>query len=250
MASNKEIVGYSAIPTDTVFILDLSQSMDNGQYVPSMVGAANAAIDELLKLNKHNRISVIVYSGRSTTGTSNLEHATVLLPLERYTATDGKYIRYTGSSGDTTVSIGTNVRYEDTKLGKVEDASKQTIGGTYIQSGLYLAYQQFEDVYEKGDTVIDSELIQGGTTRMPIITLMSDGRPTVASTYYDDISKNVVTQQVGGGQGGNRPGGGNNQQTVTYTGVSTHGNGSGNGNNTLTFLTQLTAAHLKASVEE
>ncbi len=250
MASNKEIVGYSAIPTDTVFILDLSQSMDNGQYVPSMVGAANAAIDELLKLNKHNRISVIVYSGRSTTGTSNLEHATVLLPLERYTATDGKYIRYTGSSGDTTVSIGTNVRYEDTKLGKVEDASKQTIGGTYIQSGLYLAYQQFEDVYEKGDTVIDSELIQGGTTRMPIITLMSDGRPTVASTYYDDISKNVVTQQVGGGQGGNRPGGGNNQQTVTYTGVSTHGDGSGNGNNTLTFLTQLTAAHLKASVEE
>ena len=81
MASNKEIKGYSAIPTDTVFILDLSQSMDNSGYIPSMVTAANDAIDTLLKLNKHNRISVILYSGNSQNGDSNLSHATTVLPL-------------------------------------------------------------------------------------------------------------------------------------------------------------------------
>ena len=88
IASNKEIVGYSAIPTDTVFILGLSASMNDGaSYVQTMVNATNKAITDLMNLNGHNRISVILYSGNSQQGDSNLSHATVLLPLDRYTTT-------------------------------------------------------------------------------------------------------------------------------------------------------------------
>ena len=52
MASNKQIKGYSTIPTDTVLILDLSSSMrytdDNGgSAVDELVEATNKAIKDL-----------------------------------------------------------------------------------------------------------------------------------------------------------------------------------------------------------
>ena len=48
LATNKEIVGYSTVPTDTIFVLDLSNSMDSAKSVPQMIAAANDAIDQLL----------------------------------------------------------------------------------------------------------------------------------------------------------------------------------------------------------
>ncbi len=226
IAANKEIIGYSAIPTDTVFILDLSQSMDNSSYIPTMVRAANSAIAELMKLNSHNRISVILYSGRSSQGTSNLSHATVLLPLDRYTtASDGKYITYSGNNNDTTVSVDGDLR--NSKNNPVSK-SKQTVGGTYIQSGLYLAAEEFKKAYENGTTEIGSGLIQGGTKRIPIITLMSDGQPTVATDQYSTFERTS----------------GNNNNRVY--GVSNYGDGTSS-SDTITFLTQLTAKWLKDS---
>ena len=55
LASNKEIVGYSTIPTDTILILDLSQSMDNSGSSPQTISSANAAIQRLLDLMKYQR---------------------------------------------------------------------------------------------------------------------------------------------------------------------------------------------------
>ncbi len=216
IAANKEIVGYSALPTDTIFILDLSQSMDNSRYVPNMVNAANNAIKTLMELNLHNRIGVVLYSGNPVTGNSNLSHATVLLPLDRYTTGNaGTYISYTGSS-DTTVSVSAGVKNSENRS---VTGSKNTNGGTYIQAGLYLASQEFKKAYDDGSTVIESGLIQGGTKRLPIITLMSDGRPTAATTAYANVA------------------------------TSNQGNGSASSsNNTTTFLTQLTAKWLKDNV--
>jgi len=86
IAANKEIVGYSTIPTDTMFILDVSQSMDNSQSIPTMVSAVNSAMHTLLSLNNHNRVGLVLYSGNDNTNEkANLGDATVLLPIARYT---------------------------------------------------------------------------------------------------------------------------------------------------------------------
>ena len=54
IAANKEVVGYTTVPTDTVFILDLSASMDGNQQ--ALINATNDAIKELYKTNNNNRI--------------------------------------------------------------------------------------------------------------------------------------------------------------------------------------------------
>ena len=187
IASNKEIVGYSAIPTDTVFILDLSASMSS-EYVETMVDATNKAITDLMELNGHNRVSVVLYSGNSVKGNSNLGHATVLLPLDRYTTTrtegsgEEQYNVYIVKDEN---SVKTQRNIKDSTENTVEQKSKAVSGGTYIQSGLYLARQELMDA----DTVIDSDLIQGGTKRMPIIALMSDGEPTAATNQYATFTR-------------------------------------------------------------
>lgn len=228
IAATEEIVGYAALPTDSVFILDVSQSMDKSNYVPTMVEAANSAIQNLMDLNRHNRVSVILYSGNADASQkATLDNATVLLPLDRYTpGPDGKYITYIRSYSfldgfDTTVSVASGVKNSDKDPeNQSVTGEKNTAGGTYIQSGLYRAYEQFKGAYEDGTTVIDSDLIQGGTGRIPVIALMSDGLPTVATTGYNTLS-----------------------------GDSNVGTGEKN-NDTITFLTQLTAKWLKDSASD
>ncbi len=223
IAATKEIVGYSALPTDTVFILDVSQSMDNSRYVPTMVSAANDAIDALLNLNKHNRVGVVLYSGNSDTGDpADLSDAKVLLPLDRYTAGLGNaYLDYTGAANATGVTVANGV--QNSAGGRVT-GSKTTAGGTYIQSGLYLALGEFEKAYENGTTIIESDLIQGGAKRIPVISLMSDGQPTIATDQYSTFTR---------GQNG----------------TTNHGDGSAN-TNTITFLTQLTAKYVREQVTD
>ena len=85
MASNKTVRGYEYIPTSTMLVLDVSASMGNGYNGNSswdeMVEAANKAIDTLLNLNKNNHVGVVLYSGNTQEGSSNLSHSTLLLPL-------------------------------------------------------------------------------------------------------------------------------------------------------------------------
>lgn len=216
LSSNKEIVGYSTIPTDTIMILDVSQSMDNSGSVPQMVASANAAIDDLLKLNKNNRVGIVLYSGNSQNGASSTNTGTLLLELGRYTPNrQNQYISYTGTS-DTTVSLASGIRVEGSSQNmNTQGKSKNTIGGTYIQNGLDIAREEFLDA----DTVIDSDNVQGGTTRMPILVLMSDGAPTTGTPNYT----NIGTSSVG------------------YGGTTSAGLG---------FMTQLTAAYTRAQVEE
>lgn len=226
MASGTEITGYKGTPTDTVLILDLSQSMDNSNYIPTLVTAANDAIASLQSQNLHNRISVVLYSGNTETRfKACLKNATTLLPLDRYTAgTNGAFLYYEGTN-DTTVKVVSNVKNSNNQN---VSGSKNTNGGTYIQSGLYLASKEFEKANLDGSTIIDQDLVQGGTRRIPVITLMSDGLPTIATDKYFTFEDSA---KVNG---------------VTEIGTSNYGDGREN-TNTITFLTQLTAKWLKDS---
>lgn len=219
VAASKKVEGQSASPTDTMLVLDLSNSMDTIQAIPDMVSAANTSIHKLLKLNSYNRVGVVLYSGNSNFGNSSSNTATVIMPLGRYTPnSDQEYLDYTGNSSNTTVTRANGMTYED-GTAVSGTSSKQTDGATYIQNGLYKAWQEFEDVT---DTTVTSGTL-AGTRRTPVYILMSDGEPTAATTSY----YNVDTSGVGNG------GTPNNQTT----------------RNQLTFLTQLTASWVKGKAE-
>ncbi len=219
IASNKSIIGYSALPTDTMFVLDLSNSMSNSS-VTSMVTATNDAIESLLELNRNNRFGVIVYSGGEISqggffGSSDIfgleESATVLLPLGRYEGAGNNNSTFLTYNNDT-VSVARGVL----SLGQGERTpSKRAEGATYIQSGIQLAVDQFNAVEDI--TVLSGP--QAGTVRMPVLVLMSDGAPTVATTSFNDV------------------------------GNSTHGSGSSSGS-TSTFLTQLSCAFARKELSQ
>ncbi len=173
IASNKEIVGYSAIPTDTMFILDASSSMESGD-IRDATNATNEAIKKLNSLGNHNRIGVIVYNGTATT----------LLDLDRYTPNaSGEYLTYTGNNNAINIATGVKDGTGASVSGYVARAQ-----GTYTQGGIFLAMQKFL----AADTTITSGQIQGGTGRMPIFVLMSDGDPSCSASSFTNATNNAI----------------------------------------------------------
>ena len=217
ITANKSVSGSSSSPLDTILVLDVSGSMQ-GNNATAVVQATNEAIETLLEQNTNNRIGVVLYSGNHSQGSSNTSTASVLLPLGRYTTTNTMnvdsnktipaYLTISGSGNSQTVSVASSVNN-----GNASD-SKTVRGGTYIQNGLYQAWQQFEAVT---DTKVPEGQVQAGAQRTPVVILMSDGAPTAATTSY------------------------NNVQT------SNMGNGSST-NDRIAFVTQLTAAWVRGKI--
>ena len=213
LAANKEVVGYSTVPTDTVLVLDLSGSMSNSDSEEDLIDAANSAIQTLLNTNENNRVGVALYSASGSTGTSTYSQSvTRILPIDRYTTgSDGKYLSL---SSQGRVSVDRDVR--GTVANADLDNTKSFGGGTYIQAGLFEAMKMFKEM----DTVVGDNNWQSGDDRMPILVLMSDGACSTGTSNYT----NVGTSNVGNG----------NESNLT----------AGNA-----FLTQLTAAYVMAQIE-
>ncbi len=220
IASSSSITGKTSVPTDTILVLDVSGSMNNdpgnNDAAEDLVNAANQSIAKLLEASTSNRVGVVLYSGSSSSGNANATASVLLLPLGRYTATDDAYLSYTDDDGDEFIGTGSSLRKQgETQVFK--GTKKEVVGATYIQKGIHLATEQF---------VADSN---DATGRMPIMILMSDGAPTLASSNFTS------------------PG--------TYSSDSywaSRGYDLGNGSSTsaaLGFVTQLTAAYAKAQIE-
>lgn len=174
IAANKEIVGYSSIPTDTVFVIDVSNSMSS-QSISQMATAVNDAIKELYKINNHNRIGVVIYGGKVNT----------LFELDRYTAgNDGDFINY--ASRGNTISIVSGVKNSD---GNAVSGSVSQNTGTYIQGGIWAAME----LLLAADTKIPAGEIQGGTSRLPIVVLMTDGDPSRADSDYTNVESSNIS---------------------------------------------------------
>ena len=161
----------SPIPVDVVFVLDTSGSMTAGgsSRGTNMVTAVNNAIDEILRFNKNNRISVVGYSeyGILNVQYKNAEHSSVLLPLGRYTANNGK--NYLNKSEN---RVETNIQGYAKKTRYFEN-------GTFTQAGIQKGAEQL--INSAGKTVkVDGKDVQ----RVPVIIIVSDGEPTVFSTNY------------------------------------------------------------------
>ncbi len=233
IASNKQIKGFSTIPTDTVLILDFSSSMrsadDNGgSAVDELVEATNKAITDLLALNSNNRVSVVIYAGNvaKNFGVDSDGITQVIMPLDRYTtATAGTYLvsKNVGSNPHRAVEIASNVKNSEKK---VMPANRfETSTSTYMQDGIYEAMK----VLLNADPVV-SEGVQKGTTRMPIMVLMTDGEPTLGTNDYN----------------------GNDNRTdlgLAYLNNYTGTTGSNTFRDTIAFVTSLTAAFAKKTIE-
>lgn len=221
IAANKEVVGYSTVPTDTVLVLDLSNSMDG--YETQLIAAANEAIRTLLGNNENNRVGVVLYSGHNSNSTSSYEDGvTRLLDIDRYTAaSNGSFLTY--SRGNVSVTSGVTAQN-----GSSLNASKAFEGATYIQAGLWEAMEMFMEM----DTEIAGNNWQAGENRMPILVLMSDGAPTTGTSYYDDVKNSQYTS---------------GRNTTYKSNV-----GDGRSANLLAgnvFLTQLTASYVMSQID-
>lgn len=256
IASNKEIYGYSTIPTDTMLVLDVTGSMlnqtaigyrgnswiynKNTELIDAMVETTNDAITRLMELNKHNRVGVVLYSGNAQTGNSARSTAQILLPLGRYSGVSGEYLEMkttqkteriyvegnrnnwveqtTTWTDSVTVALKSGLKTEAGAA--VAYADKEVIGGTYMQNGLFTAWEAFDDI---NDTTIAADQLQGGTKRTPIMVLMSDGMPTSASAQYYDLGESHL---------------GNGQEP------------SGTTANQIDFVTQLTASWVRSQMKD
>ncbi len=212
MGSNMTVTGLSTVPTDTMLVLDVSGSMDGSES--ALVSSANSTIKQLLGSNKFNRVGIILYSGPGDFGSSTGQNdAVTLLPLGRYTSSryDGNFVRFNNN----TVSLYTGVVIEGTSR-RPSTTSKSVNGGTYMQTGINLARKQM--TAETLDTVVTDPTI-GTVKRKPIVVLMSDGAPTLATTNFADPTN------------------------------SNMGNG-GSSDAAIGFATQLSIAYAKNQIEE
>ena len=211
IGSNMSVTGVSSVPSDTMLVLDISISMNssNNDVAEELVEAANASIKTLLESNPNNRVGVVLY------GTN----ASLILPLGRYTTgSDGKYLNYGRGYGwsSESVSLDTDVRYEG-QSEKPPALTQSFNGSTYIQKGLNLAMDQFVDPNNE-TTILDPQM--GTITRKPILVLMSDGAPTYASSNFTEPDSSDL---------------GTGMPASTSAALS--------------FVTQLTAAYIKAQIE-
>lgn len=173
IGSNETVSGNAHVPTDTIFVLDLSRSM-NGYY-DDLVDATNEAIKALFAINPHNRVGIAVYS--------SAESSKIFLPLDRYntTNTNGNFITYTNDR----ISVLSGVT---NSAGETVTGTANPSSGTYTQLGTMLAAEFLSNVIDI--TVNDPTL--GTVTRKPAIVLMTDGEPTrVSKTFTAPNANNI-----------------------------------------------------------
>ena len=239
MAANETVVGRSAAPTDTMIILDISSSMYNGtsldpSTLQTMFEAVNDTITSLQALHQNNRVGISVYFGRENLAQSTEAHSMLLLPLDRYTPVDGKYVKVNTKSGKLEgIQVVSGVKNSSGSNASVVKYDVKSIAGTYAQMGILHALKQFmrEDISDKatvGSMKVD---------RTPVFLFMSDGEPTAASvdyTTYPDYNHSTGTDV----DGIDRMADMGNNQVDNRNPAETD------------FLTQLTAAYAKAVVDE
>lgn len=222
VSATKSIDGYSLKPTDTVFVLDVSSSMysaENASRIKQLVPAANQAIDALLKLNKNNRVAVVLYSGLAAVdsdpsltdnwseyrkwgrGIAKEDTTMVLLPLGRYTPdSNNNYIELIDNPNSDhenhryIVQTSANLKEEGSST-TFKQAKKYVNGGTYIQNGLF---QAWDKIFSKADTTVNiNSVFQSGVDRLPVMILMSDGAPTAATTNYAPSGHSIGDSNAG-----------------------------------------------------
>ncbi len=178
MGSNMVITGEAAVATDTVLVLDISNSM-TPSAVNAMVAATNTSIKTLMDANPNNRVAIVFYGSSAST----------FLGLDHYTT--GSDDVYLISNNGNSISLDNEVRNSSNRLPSTSTTSID--GATYMAMGLSRAWQILDN----------ATLDQTNTPRRPVIMLMTDGVPTYASSNFTNpttSNRNLGTGNSGGTQ--------------------------------------------------
>lgn len=211
MSAQTRIKGYSYLPTDTVFVLDVSRSVgrnsiagdNNHNVTDELIDSTNKAMEELLSLNNNNRVGVVLYSGSvNADAAADASSVEVILPIGRYEHSTSEFL----VKGEASLGMGTEKFVADTikvntgvvsGVGATEAVKEKTVeGGSYVQSGLYAAMREFLNVE---DTEVEDEGFQVGTKRLPVLLLMNDGTPTFATSAYMGHEDSIGSSDMGNG---------------------------------------------------
>ncbi len=183
LAANSVLTGQNSTPTDVVFVLDISGSMNNSGFMDDMVSAANESIRTLLASNPHNRVGVVLYS----------DEVHELLPLDRYTGVtvngQQQYLMLRNGAIYAGARVYNRTQYITNSAGKSMQGSVTTGGGTYIQGGLWKGYELFD--------AAKNTLTGAYAKQVPVLVLLSDGSPTYVSTDYNDVDETDYTDGAG-----------------------------------------------------
>lgn len=198
-------------PVDVVFVLDISGSMSSQsddddsdpQRIVDLCNAVNTSMKQILDDHEANRVGIAVYSSG----------AWQMLPLDRYTADNDKYLvnnqkNYSHDPSDLNLNI--NFLQGAPSLRSESGVSYANVGsnwnqgvGTYTQAGIAMGNEIFEAIGD--DTTYTTTLGEGEharpytVTRQPVFILLSDGEPTHSTPIYNDVLKGP---HYGNGQSG------------------------------------------------
>ncbi|MCL1983590.1 MAG: Cna B-type domain-containing protein [Clostridiales bacterium] len=183
-------------PTDTVFILDFSNSMYVYSITTSagsrrrsvvMTEALNDAIDTIMEANPNNRVAVVSYGGYDDNGV-NMVRCYDLLKLKHYPTLDeleamgavnasGKPYYFQITTDGQTITI--NPAVDDLGMGTV------AVGGaTPTQMGIYRGAQVLMDNRDIDYTYETAKGRSVTLPRRPVMVLLTDGEPTLGWLDY------------------------------------------------------------------
>ena len=167
MGNTSTTVTETDAPMDVVLMLDFSpQSNSQTGKVQTMLNAVKGAIDEILAANDGNRVAVIGYSTQAKT----------LLPLGHYQSVE---LKYEGNATQESTVTCTYTSENGTDAQNSEPSNTFTIaangGGMnkYTQQGIYAGMQAL---------IGSNEVKSDGQQRQPVMILLSEGEPKIAST--------------------------------------------------------------------
>lgn len=176
LGSAADITDVTKVPTDTVFVLDLSNNMWEDDQINTMIQAANEALKTLLNANPQNRVAVVGYSTQSS----------VLLPLEHYeSSSSSTFLTRDNNTLKATAVVG----------GEIKESFFERLTNTshkYTQHGIYTGMQLLQSEEETTATV-------GGTTvtRAPVMVLMAEGEAKYGSEKFIEPPEEATIGEAG-----------------------------------------------------
>lgn len=230
ISQSSQMYGISSeipIPMDVVFVLDVSNSMDQNNRTKPMVTAANNAIKTILDMNDLNRISVVAFSSKASSSSSSA--ATLLSSLSHY-----------NDAGNNNAASEHITHSNDRLYGRNTNGNSGTYrtvdGGTNIQAGILLGAEQLMNASDLVVTVGEGSLARQ-VTRIPVMVVLSDGAPTFSVSHNEWWNVDYIDQEQGPGGSYYAGNGFKAALAAAYykEEISEHYYGEGNKNSTLIY---------------
>ncbi|MCL1876672.1 hypothetical protein FWF74_01370 [Candidatus Saccharibacteria bacterium] len=189
LAQNYSVSSF-VLPSDVVFVIDLSLSMNTSlggaSRFETMVAALNNASRELMQNSTDNRFAVVAYGG-VTTPILKLGHYTVPMSGDFFEIAPGPAIRVNSEIANADVVSRTTA----------VSGSTPTQRGIYEGAKILLDNADTNYIHTVNQGLPDERLVT--IPRKPVIVLLTDGEPTYGWTDYKTTNYTNTNYDIGNG---------------------------------------------------